>query len=162
MKSSSIPLDLMLTELCTSLVHFYMLFCTVRTEGERLLCGRLDICFLSVTLVLYLSLFDTPRKRKKTPSGSLVSHHQHTVLMLVLQGFTGHMYYFQTQAANISSSVDCSLSFPFPAGESGYYAEAAFRDGHRSPAPIQLQFSSERILGRGGRPWHHEQPTGRD
>lgn len=54
------------------------------------------------------------------------------------------------------------LSLSPPAGESGYYAEAAFGDGHWAPAPVQLQFTSERILRRGGRPWHHEQPAGRD
>lgn len=55
-----------------------------------------------------------------------------------------------------------ALSLPLPAGKPGHHAEAAFRDGHRKPAPVQLQLPAERILGGGGSPWHHEQQTGRD
>lgn len=64
------------------------------------------------------------------------------------------------------------LQFPFPLvmifflslplGELGHYAKAAFGDGSREPAPVQLQFTSERLLGRGGCTGHHEQPPGRD
>lgn len=69
----------------------------------------------------------------------------------------------QTHTANISSSVHFLYLFHlFPAGESGYYAEAAFGDGHRAPAPVRLQLAAERVLGRGGRPRHHEQPVGGD
>lgn len=39
---------------------------------------------------------------------------QHIVLILVSQSFTGCMYHFQTQRANISSTADFSVSFPFP------------------------------------------------
>lgn len=57
----------------------------------------------------------------------------------------------------------CSFLCIFcPAGEPGDYAEAAFGDGHRAPAPVRLQLAAERILGRGRRPRHHEQPAGRD
>lgn len=55
------------------------------------------------------------------------------------------------------------LSLPrYPAGESGSHAEAAFGDGHRAAASARFQFAPERVLRRGGRPWHHEQPAGRD
>lgn len=55
-----------------------------------------------------------------------------------------------------------SLCLSLPAGKSGHHAEAAFRNGHREPAPVELQLQAERIFRGGGSPWHHEQPTGRD
>lgn len=61
-----------------------------------------------------------------------------------------------------SCLISLSAPPPPPAGESGYYAEAAFRDGYRTPAPVRLQLTSEWVLRRGGCPWHHEQPPGRD
>lgn len=54
-------------------------------------------------------------------------------------------------------------SFSSPAGELGHHAEAAVGDGGRTPAAVRrLLLASERLLGRGGRPGHHEQPAGRD
>lgn len=55
-----------------------------------------------------------------------------------------------------------SLCLSLPAGKPGHHAEAAFRDGHREPAPVELRLQAERILRGGGSPWHNEQPTGRD
>lgn len=46
--------------------------------------------------------------------------------------------------------------FFVPVGELSYYAKTTFRDGHRAPAPDQLQFTSERLLGRRWRFGHHE------
>lgn len=52
--------------------------------------------------------------------------------------------------------------FCLSTGQPRYYAETAVGNGRRSPTPVQLEFTPEWILRRGGRPWHHEQPPGRD